>query len=387
MKRKFSTIIRNILLLLFALPLLISCDSSYDRSKTRRAEIARSGKTDVVIAVVWPDLSPPLLFREGVDLAVDKINKNGGILGRKLRARYFKGTDVPNGHFDAEALAKDEEIVAVIGHHHSDATLSAMITYEYNGILLVIASASHPLLLEQGFEYVYRSVPNDNVYGDALARYAYRTGYRKIAIVDNSTLYGNGLADIFHQKATELGIQIVIHRGYLPWQSDYRPLIAEIRKLDFDAVFMAAVLPQAATFLQQLRQMHVKAPVISGDALNSRELISLAGDAANGTVFPTIVPPHLSNTDYLDFETSFNKRFNQAPDQYAILGYDIVNLLKYAMTANKSTVPFVLASTLRHIEDWQGILGDYAFNDDGELAEREVYFIRVHDGQFVYTGE
>ncbi len=387
MKRKFSAIIRNILLLLFALPLLISCDSSYDRSKTRRAEIARSGKTDVVIAAVWPDLTPPLLFREGVDLAVEKINENGGILGRKLRARHFKGTDEPNGYFDAEPLAKDEEIVAVIGHHHSDATLSAMITYEFNGILLVIASASHPLLLEQGFEYVYRSVPNDNVYGDALARYAYRTGYRKIAIVDNSTLYGNGLADIFHQKATELGIQIVIHRGYLPWQNDYRPLIAEIRKLDFDAVFLAAVLPRAGAFLQQLRQMHVEVPVISGDALNSRELMSLAGDAANGIVFPTIVPPHLSSSVYPDFKRSFHEKYNQSPDQYAILGYDIVNLLKFAMTTGKSAVPLVVASTLRHIEGWQGILGNYAFDDQGELAERKVYFILVRDGQFVYIEE
>lgn len=379
--------IRNILIFLLAVMSLISCNSPYEQSKKLRAKIARSGKTDVVIAVVWPELTPSLLLGEGVDLAVDKINENGGILGRRLRARHFKDTNVPNGYFDAERLAKDEEIVAVVGHHHSDATLSAMITYEYTGILLLIASASNPILLEQGFEYVYRSVPNDNVYGASLARYAYQTGYRKIAIVNNGTLYGNGLADIFHQRATELGMQIVIHRGYLPWQNDYRPLIAEIRKLDFDAVFLAAVLPQAATFLRQLRQMHVKVPVISGDALNSRELIELAGNAADGTVFPTIVPPHPSNKDYLNFKTSFHEKYNQAPDQYAILGYDIVNLLKFAMTTCKSTVPLVVGSTLRHIEDWQGIIGNYGFNDEGELAERGIYFILVRDGQFVYIKE
>jgi branched-chain amino acid transport system substrate-binding protein len=371
------------LFVLLAAILLISCGNAYDESKIKRVDSAKKGQDDVVIAVVWPQFKPPYLFPEGVDLAVQEINEKGGVWGRRLRAVHYKDTDKPGDPFDAQKIADRSDIIAVVGHFHSDTTLSALITYEYSGILLLIGGATNPLLLDQGFEYVFRPIPNDRVYGEKLAQYAQRAGYKQIAIIDNNTLYGNGLADTFYQTATDLGLSIVIHRGYPLWQDDFRPLIAQIQKVKFDAIFLAAVLPRAGVFIKQLRQMGVEAPIIAGEGLSSQELIDIAGKAAEGTVVPTMFRPKTSDPAYLNFIKAFRKKFERDPDQYAVLGYDTINLLDFVMTGSNSTVPLILASILRHTRDWQGIMGSYSFEENGELSERKIYFKRVRDGQFV----
>ena len=387
MKHELLIAGKKTLLLLFAATLLISCGNPYDKSKKKRAEIARKGKGDVVVAVVWPRLTHPLLFPEGVDLAVQEINERGGVLGRELRTVLFKDINKPDEKFNAEKIAGHSEIVAVVGHFHSDSTLSAIITYEYHGVLLLIGAATHPLLLEQGFEYIFRPIPNDKVYGARLAQYAHRTGYKRIAIIDNNTLYGKGLADNFYHKATDLGLHIVIHRGYPPWEDNFRPLIAQIKDVKSDAVFLAGVLPWAAMLIKQLRQMGVNTPVIAGDGLDSQDLIDIAGEAANGIIVPTMFRPHPSDPAYLNFMEAFRRKYNQDPDEYAALGYDTINLLDFVMTGGSSTVPFVVASILRHTQDWKGVIGNYSFEQDGELSERKIFFKQVREGQFVNIKE
>ncbi len=384
MKHEFLIAAKKPLFLLLAVFVLIGCGNPYAESKKKRADFAKKGKGDVVVAVVWPRRAQsPFLFTEGVDLAVRQINEKGGVLGRRLRTIYYEDTQTPEGHFNAKKIADHAEVVAVVGHVHSDSTLSALITYEYNGILLLIGAATHPLLLEQEFEYVFRPIPNDRVFGERLAQYAHGTGYKRIAIIDDNTLYGNGLADNFYQKATDLGLDMVIHRGYLPWQNNFRPLIAQIKKLEFDAIFLSGALPQAGTFMKQLRQMGVKAPVMAGGGLGSQDFIAIAGEAANGTVVPTMFRPAPSDPAYLKFMKAFRTKYGQAPDQYAALGYDTINLLDAVMTDSGSTVPLVVASILRHTQDWQGVMGNYAFEKDGELSERKIFFKQVRDGQFI----
>jgi len=380
-------VMKNTLFLLIASTLLLSCGNPYEESRNERAETAKKGTGDVVVAVVWPPLTPPVLFSEGVDLAVREINEKGGVLGRRLRIIRYQDTGIPGGDFDAERIANDTDVVAVVGHYHSDSTLSSLITYEYHGILLLIAAATNPVLLEQGFEYVFRAVPDDAVYGERLARYAYRTGYKRIAVIDNSTFYGKGLAAIFHQRASELGMEIVIHRGYAQWQHDYRSLIAQLRNLDFDAVFLAGILPQAGSFIKQLRQMGVNTPVLAGDSLDSQDFIDIAGDTANGTVVPTFFRPQPSDPHFLSFQKAFHDTYNRNPDQFAPLGYDSIYLLDHAMTTSGSTVPLVVASTLRHTAGWEGVLGDYSFEETGELSGRNIFFKQVRDGKFVHIEE
>ena len=250
-----------------------------------------------------------------------------------------------------------------------------------------IGSNLVPLLLEQGFEYVFRPIPNDKVFGERLAQYADETGYKRIAIIDNSTLYGTGLADNFYRQATDLGLHIVIHRGYLPWQNDFKALIAQIMKLKFDAIFLAGTLPQAAVLIKQLRQMGMNTPVIASDALNSQDLIDFAGKSANGIVVPFQSPSNPSNPAYLRFLKAFRTKYNQDADLYAAQGYDFINLLASVINNNNSIVPYVIASNLRHTQDWQGIMGNYSFEEDGELSESKILFKQIRNGQFVNIEE
>jgi len=378
---------KNIIYALLAAILLMSCGDPYQKSMGKRNEIARKGEVDIVVGVVWPRSQSHLLFLQGVDLAVREINKKGGALGRKLRTIVFDDIENQGDQFDAWEIAGNSEIVAVVGHFHSGSAITASITYEYNGILFLATMATNPHLLDHGFRFVFRTIPNDRHYGEQLVRYAHGKGFREILIIDNNTTYGKGLADIFHERATDQGLNIVAHKGYFQWQDNFRPLIAQVAQLKFDAVFLGGELPHAAIFMEQFHQMGLTAPFMGGDALDSPDLITMAGSAAEGTVVPTPFNSRSSDPVFLSFRRSFHAKYKRGPDTLASQAYDAIRLLAFAVEKSGTARPFVVASTLRHVRNWKGVLGNYSFEPNGELSDRLVLFKKVHHGRFVYIGE
>lgn len=155
-------------------------------------------------------------------------------------------------------------------------------------------------------------------------------------------------------------------------------------ELGFDAVFLGGLLPYGANLIKQARDMGIDVPFIGSADLDSPDLFSVAGDAAEGVIVPTVFNPERPARETREFVNGFQSRFGIAPDVWAAQGYDAVKLLCHAMEESNSTVPLVVASALKIIENWKGVTGIYSFNKNGDISGKAIYFKEHRKGKFEY---
>jgi branched-chain amino acid transport system substrate-binding protein len=370
-------------ILLLAVLAVTACTTSYDDLAKRRAEKAKRATGDIRIALVWQENIFKSYFYEGAELATDEINRGGGILGRKIRTVRYNNQSVTieKDLKLAKQIAADDDYVAVVGHYLGIGAIEASVTYEYSGIVFM-AVTSISSFSEHGFKYVFRNVLSDRVTGIQLADFAKKRGFSNILVIDDRTVYGKGLADAFHERASKIGINVVARRTYNERGTDFKPLFAEIRGLRFDAIFLGGSIPTAADVIKQARLMGVTVPFIGGDGLDSPTFWDMAGKAAEGTIIPTAFHHDEKHPAAKAFSTAFCARYHAYPDTWSAHGYDAIRTLAAAMKQAGTTVPVVVASHLRFLDNWQGALGDYSFTKEGDVSGDINEFQVLHNGTY-----
>lgn len=375
-----ARILLGVLTVLF----FLAC-TSHENMEKERADRAERAKGDIVIAMVWNQPSGPTLFQEGAIMAVAEINARGGIFGRTLRMEPH--CDVPHAkeHEVARTIAANPNVVAVIGHPTSGTAIPISLTYQAAGLLFISTGATSPNLTNHGFSYVFRNIPSDIQTGEVLAKFSAKSGFKNMVVIDDESEYGVTLANNFVENAAAAGIEILVRKSYFPWQTDFSFMISDIKERGGDAVFLGGWVPQAAEVIKQARQMGVKIPFIGGDGLDEPTLWEVAGSAAEGTFVATIFNADDADPNTRRFVKNFQDRYGVAPDTWAALGYDAIDLLDDAFTRAKSTVPLVAASFLRFIEDRQSVMGTYSFSKNGDVTGKKFFFKVVRNGKFEYV--
>ncbi|MBF0559460.1 MAG: ABC transporter substrate-binding protein [Nitrospirae bacterium] len=383
-----NMISRRILLLLFIIVALVaSCHPNEDNT-TERARKAKKATGDIEIAIIWSPSVYKDMFMNGIHLAKEEINRRGGVLGRKIRLiEYDELASFTRAMDFARDIAGNTDIVAVIGHQESLNAISASTVYQYNGVLFISPRATSAVLTEHGFDLVFRTMPATTEMGIQMCQLAYKKGFRRMVVVDDQGIYGKELADAFYECANDIGINIVSRRYYFPWEETYYPLLAEIRRQPFDAIFLAGGQPYASIFIKQARKMGVKAPFMAGHSLDSPRLWSIAGSASEGTIVPSVFDPFSSNPVNRRFVDNFHLRYGIDPDTSAAQGYDALSLLAYAFEESKTTIPVAVASTLRFVQNWNGVTGLYTFKVKGDLVDKKMFFKVMHNGTFEFLQE
>lgn len=364
------------------------CSESYQASAEKRATLASRGKGDIVIGVVWP-LNQDL-FLKGVKLAVDEINMNNGINGRKIRIiSQIERTAIDER--DTRRIARQlthqfvtrHEVVAVIGHANSAIAVPASVTYNAYGILHLSVGATNLMLTEQEFKYIFRMIPNNGVMTEQLVGYCLHKNYNQIVVLNERTDYGEEVASKFYSSAVKFGIKTVYQRSYFQNTEDFRDMIAEFKGKSFDAIFIAGNYVAGARLIKQIQEMGIQTHYLGSDAMDSNKIANLSKGAADGIVVPKAYNPQCSLAEV--FAEKFRKKYyGIPPDSWAAQGYDTIGLLAHIMKQTKSTVPMVVGTTLRYMPPWQGITGLHRFNGNGEMLCKRYYFYQLRDGEFEY---
>ncbi len=357
---------------------------------TERIARAERAAGSIVVGVAWPWAARrEVRYGEGLDMAVAEINASGGVRGRRIvLEREDDHESVDEGELVAQRLANDPDVVAVIGHLQSYVSVPASAIYDLSGLLMIAPTATDPELTAHGYSRVFRATFTDTEVGRQMAEYAARQGYERIGIYYIRSDYGRNLANAFEERANDLGLSIPVRQSYEPnaprGSDSFGPTLRGWSEVGLDAIFLAGEVPSAARAIVAAREQGITVPILGGDAMSSRELISVAGSAAEGTVVATAFHADEPRPEVRQFAAAFEERYGAPPDAGSALGYDVIRLLAAAIERAGTTIPDSVAGALHSLHDWKGVTGTFAFDSVGNLVRRPIAKMVVRDGAFEY---
>lgn len=352
-----------------------------------RAARAKEATGDIVVGVSWPLASAKGTYWNGVELARDQVNGAGGVLQRGLMLipRDDKHS-VTRGTVVAHEFANNLDMVAVLGTLNSYIAVATAPVYEDAGLVLLTQGSSVERLTTQGYKRIFRQIPSNGRVGELLAEHAAARKYRRVLVYYVKNEYGLDLANAFEQRAGEVGIEVADRVSYLAGASDFRLAMQHWKDFyNFDAIFVAASLPDGASIIEAIRQVGIRQPVFGADGLDSPDLARLGGAAVEGTEVTAFFHPNAPLPQVQAFRARYEQRFGKAPDSSAALGYDAVLLLADAIRRAKSTVPDEIAQALRDTRGWRGVTGLHNFDRRGNVTDKEIVMQVVRGGKFEYV--
>lgn len=320
----------------------------------------------------------------GAQLAVDEINATGLTLGGQAYHLQLLAEDDQADPRTATTVAQqlvDDDVVGVIGHLNSGATIPAAKVYFDAGIPEISPSATAIAYTHQGFNTAFRVMSNDAQQGGALGHYATDVLHaRRIAIIDDRTAYGQGLADQFAHTVQAQGATIVDREYTTDKSTDFMAILTTIKASSPQVIFFGGMDPQAGPLARQMQQLGITAQFMGGDGMQTNQFIHLAGSAAEGTIASTPGVPLAQMPQGLAFKSRFTAKYgdiqNYAPYAYDAV-YVLVNAMKRANSADPERYILELPKT-----DYAGVTGRIRFDAHGDLAQGEVTVYQVKMGQW-----
>ncbi|NPT60516.1 branched-chain amino acid ABC transporter substrate-binding protein [Paraburkholderia elongata] len=320
----------------------------------------------------------------GARLAVDEINTQGlTIDGHKIQLQLDAQDDAADpktGTAVAERLVEDH-VVAVVGHLNSGVSIPASKIYSDAGIVEISPSSTNPGYTQQGFKTTYRVVATDAQQGPALANYATKVlGAKRIAIVDDSTVYGKGLADEFAKTVQASGAKIVAREVTNDRATEFQAVLRKIKSVQPDVIMFGGMDATGGPFTKQAAALGIRAKILGGDGVCTDKVGELAGTAVQNLVCSE-AGLALSKMDKgADFEKKYVDRFHTPVQIYAPFTYDAVYVIVDAMKrANSIEAPKVLAAMPS--TDYNGVIGHIAFDDKGDLKEGAITLFDFKNGK------
>jgi len=273
----------------------------------------------------------------------------------------------------------DAKVAGVVGHLNSGTSIPASDIYNKATLPVISGSATNPKLTEQGFKVQFRVVARDDQQGPAVANYlAANKKPKLVAIIDDATAYGEGLANEVEKSLKASNIKVLPREKGTDKTSDWKAVLTKIKGKSADAVFYGGMDATGGPMLKQGRELGMKAVFSFGDGACTDEMTKLAGAAAEGLLCSQAgIPPQAADKKFLD---AYKKKFNVDPILYAPFTYDAANLLIEAMKKANSVDPAKYLPELAKI-DFKGATGKIAFDDKGDRKDAEITIFTMKDGK------
>ncbi|WP_374623231.1 branched-chain amino acid ABC transporter substrate-binding protein [Pandoraea sp.] len=308
----------------------------------------------------------------GARLAIEEANKAGlTIDGKPIKLELMAEDDAADPKTATQVAQKlvDEKVVAVVGHLNSGTTIPASKIYSDAGIVQISPSATNPAYTQQGFKTAYRVVATDAQQGPALANYATKAlGAKSVAIVDDATAYGKGLADEFEKTAKANGLKVLSHDATNDKATDFRAILTKIKGERPDIIMYGGMDATGGPFAKQSKELGIGAKVLAGDGVCTDKVAELAGDAIDNIVCSEAGMALSKMAGGADFSKRYEARFNQPIQIYAPFTYDAVNVIIDAMKRANSTDPAKILAAMP-ATDYNGVIGHIAFDSKGDMKE------------------
>lgn len=323
-----------------------------------------------------------------LDLLAEELNKEGGLLGKKVEVLTEDDSGDPRQAALAAQRLSTRDIVAVVGTYGSSITEASQNIYDESEIIQVANGSTAIRLTEKGLKYFFRTCPRDDEQGKVAAQTVEKLGFKNVAILHDNTSYAKGLADEAKGLLKKKGVNIVFYEALTPGERDFNAILTKLKAAEPDVVLFTGYYPEAGLLLRQAKEMGWNIPFIGGDATNHPDLVKIAGkDSAAGFYFLTApLPKDLDTPEAKAFVAAYKKKYGSAPNSiYAVLAGDGFRVLVTAIKNTKSTDPDKLADYLHtKLKDFPGLTGKISFNEKGDRVGEVYRVYKVNaQGQFI----
>lgn len=323
----------------------------------------------------------------GVRMAIEDLNAQNIVINNK-RIRFEivaedDAADPKQGTAAAQKLC-DSRVAGVVGHLNSGTTIPASKVYNDCGIPHVTGAATNPNLTRPGYKTTFRIIANDNALGAGLANHAADVlKIKRVAVIDDRTAYGQGVAEVFKKTALARGIQVVDEQFTTDKATDFMAILTAIKAKNPDAIFYGGMDPQAGPMLRQMEQLGMaNVKFFGGDGICTSEIAKLAAGAK--TLGNVICAEGGASLAKMPGGQAWKKRYDaKYPNQFQVYSpytYDATFLLADAMKRAKSWDPKVYISELAK-SNFKGVTSTIAFEPNGELKNAAITLYNYKDGK------
>lgn len=325
---------------------------------------------------------------EGIELAIEEINKAGGINGKEVKLVKVDNKSQPSEATTiATRLMTQDKVLAVLGPATSGAFKSTIPVAIKNKVPVASGSATADDVTvdDKGNvnEYAFRICFSDSYQGNVMAKYALENLSKKKAVIiaDSSSDYAKGLAANFRSTFEAGGGTIVAEEAYIKGDTDFNAILTKIKGMDFDVIFIPGYYEEVGLIIKQARTQGIDVPVLGADGFDSPTLVELAGpDALNDVYFSN----HYSSLDespvVQDFIKAFKEKYNKEPDAFNALGYDLAKFVADGIKRAEKLTGESVKEALEQTKNFVGVTGTFDV-DENHNADKAIVVIGLKDGK------
>lgn len=323
----------------------------------------------------------------GAVLAVEELNTKGlEIGGAKVKFQLLAEDDAADpkqGAIVAQKLV-DAKVNGVIGHLNSGTTIPASKLYADAGIPQISGSATNPKYTQQGFKTAFRVMANDVQQGKVLGEFAAKQGVKTVAVVDDRTAYGQGLADEFKKAAEAAGLKVVATEYTNDKATDFKAILTKIKSTKAELVFYGGMDAQGGPMAKQMKELGIKAKFLGGDGVCTPEFMKLGGEAAEGNYCSLPGMPLEKLAKGPEFKERFTKKFNADIQLYSPYVYDAVMVMADAMKRADSVDPAKYLPAIGQTK-YDGVTALIEFDAQGDLKGGAISIYQYKGGKLEYV--
>ncbi len=386
---------KRIASLLLAGALLVTGCGGAAKTDTAKTDSAKSGgPVNITIAAITSLSGSYSAFGEslkyGAELALKDKTPDLEKAGYKVNFLVMDDQMKPEqGTQLADQLLTRKDVVAVVGPLISGVAIPVTQKFAAENLVAVTPSSTNPQVTERGLANVNRLVARDDAQSPAAVKFIKETlKASSVFLIHDKTAYGQGLADEMKKNATAQGMKVDGYEGITPGDKDFSAVLSKVKSTGTPVVYFGGSYPEAAQMLKQIKEKGINVKFVGADGIDSGDLVKLAGDAANGVYYTSVVNDITKSAEGQAFAKRYAEYAKKELDSFASYSYDasqvIVNaLLEYAK-ANPGKAPSrkELAELVRKTSGFKGVSGTITFDQKGDNKDAKVYMYQVQNSKY-----
>jgi branched-chain amino acid transport system substrate-binding protein len=336
---------------------------------------------DTTIAVAGPMTGGESAFgrqmKNGAEQAVADLNAAGGLLGKKLALDVEDDACDPKQARSVAEKIGSAKIPFVAGHYCSSSSIPASEAYADGNVLQITPASTNPLFTERNLWNVARVCGRDDQQGTVAGDYIAKAFKGKnIAILNDKTTYGKGLADETKKALNKAGVTEKMYESYNKGDKDFNAIVSRLKRDNIDLVYVGGYHQEAGLILRQMRDQGLQTVLMAGDAMADKEFASITGPAGAGTLFTFGPDPRNKPTAKAIVEAF--KAKNIDPEGYTLYSYAAVQVWSQAAKKVGTTDPMKVMAAIK-AGSWDTVIGTLEFDAKGDIKQLDYVVYKWDD--------